>query len=319
VSRISRDKLELRKSRVVVSEVMSRAIEGTRYLIDSHRHHLSLSIPSEDIELEADAARLVQVLINLLANAARYTPEGGHIGVVVKHDAEALELSVRDNGIGIPAEQLSRIFDMFYQGGREHRSGHHGLGIGLGLVKKLVELHGGSVSAMSGGAGQGSTFTVRLPGPLHVVKPTPPPPKPATTIPSFSGLSVLIVEDNEDSAETLTELLELTGARLHTAHDGEMALRLGAQLEPNIILLDIGLPGMSGYEVAEQARRTPWGAQAFIIALTGWGNPDDRARSKAAGFDRHLVKPVDPRELMALIAEARDQLVRAVAPLDAAR
>jgi signal transduction histidine kinase/ActR/RegA family two-component response regulator len=319
VSRISRDQLELRKSRVVVSDIVSRAIEGTRYLVDGHRHQLTVSIPAEDVEFDADAARLVQVLINLLANAARYTPEGGQISVVAKHEAEALELSVSDNGVGIPVEQLPHVFDMFYQGGREHRSGHHGLGIGLGLVKKLVELHGGSVSARSGGAGQGSTFTVRIPGPIHVVKAQAPAPTPVTTIPSLSGLSVLVVEDNEDSAETLTELLELTGARLHTAHDGEKALLLGAQLEPNIILLDIGLPGMSGYEVAERARRTPWGTRAFIVALTGWGNSDDRARSKAAGFDRHLVKPVDPRELMALIAEGRDRPVHVESPLDAAR
>jgi signal transduction histidine kinase/CheY-like chemotaxis protein len=319
VSRISRDQLELRKSRVVVSDVVSRAIEGTRYLIDGHRHRLSVSIPAEEVEVDADAARFVQVLINLLANAARYTPEGGHISVVAKHEAEALELSVSDNGVGIPVEQLPHVFDMFYQGGREHRSGHRGLGIGLGLVKKLVELHGGSVSVSSGGVGQGSTFTVRIPGPLHVVKAKAPAPSPVTTIPSLSGLSVLVVEDNEDSAETLTELLELTGARLHIAHDGEKALLLGAQLEPNIILLDIGLPGMSGYEVAERARRTPWGTRAFIVALTGWGNSDDRARSKAAGFDRHLVKPVDPRELMALIAEGRDRPVHVESPLDVAR
>jgi signal transduction histidine kinase/CheY-like chemotaxis protein len=318
VSRISRDKLELRKSRVVVSECVARAIEGTRHLIDRHRHHLSVSMPEEDIVLEGDAARLVQVLVNLLANAARYTSEGGHICMVAKHETGALELSVSDNGIGIPAEQLPHVFDMFYQGGPEHRSGHHGLGIGLGLVKKLVELHGGNVSAQSGGAGEGSTFTVRIPGPLHLEKAKAPAFNPATTIPSFSGLTVLVVEDNEDSAEILADLLELTGARLHTAHDGEMALQLGAQLEPNIILLDIGLPGISGHEVVERARRTPWGARAFIVALTGWGSTEDRARSKAVGFDRHLVKPVDPRELMMLIAEARDQPVPVVAVRDPA-
>ncbi len=195
---------------------------------------------------------------------------------------------------------------MFFQGGREHRRGHHGLGIGLGLVKKLVELHDGSVSAESRGPGEGSVFTVRIPGPLHMARAKAPAPVPATTVPSFSGISVLVVEDNEDSAEILKEMLELTGAPVHAAHDGETALRLGAQLEPNIILLDIGLPGMSGYEVAERSRRTPCGARAFIVALTGWGSTDDRARSEAAGFDRHLVKPVDPPELMALIAEARD-------------
>jgi signal transduction histidine kinase/ActR/RegA family two-component response regulator len=306
VSRISRDRLELRTSRVLVSEVVARAIEGTRYLIDSHRHQLSVDMPADELELEADAARLVQVLINLLANASRYTPEGGQIRLSVKHEGEALELSVSDNGIGISAEQVPHVFDMFYQGGRGHRSGHHGLGIGLGLVKKLIELHGGSVSVGSGGAGEGSTFCVCIPGPLQVVNAKAPAPSPATMIPSFSGLSVLVVEDNEDSAEILGELLALTGARLQIARDGELALGLAAQFEPNIILLDIGLPGMSGYEVAARARQTTWGSRAFIIALTGWGSANDRARSRAAGFDRHLVKPVDPKELMALLAEARD-------------
>ncbi len=303
VSRISRDKLELRTSPVLLSDVVTRAIEGTRYLIDAHRHDLRVSLPAQDIRFDADAARLVQVLINLLANAARYTPEGGHVALDARREAEDLVISVSDDGSGIAEEQLPRVFDMFYQGGREHRSGHHGLGIGLGLVKKLIELHGGSVSAASAGAGKGSTFSVRLPGPFGVVQAEAPPSKPALAVPTFRGMAVLVVEDNADSAEVLTDLIELTGAHVRTAHDGETALELGAQLEPRVILLDIGLPGMSGYEVAQQARRTPWGAQAFIVALTGWGSPDDRARSKQAGFDRHLVKPVDPQALMALISE----------------
>lgn len=303
VSRISRDKLELRKEPVALSEIIASAVEGTRYLMETHGHELALSLPSDQVWFDADAARLVQVLTNLLGNAARYTPEGGHIALAAEVQAGGIAISVSDDGIGIPPEQLPHVFDMFYQGEREHRSGHHGLGIGLGLVKKLIELHGGSVTAQSAGAGQGSTFSFHLPGPVRVEKAEVAPSRPALSMPSLNGLPVLVVEDNEDSAEVLTTLIELTGARVRTAHDGETALTLAAELEPRVILLDIGLPGMSGYDVAREVRRTAWGGRTAIVALTGWGSPDDRARSKEAGFDRHLVKPVNPRALIALLEE----------------
>ncbi|HEU4577683.1 MAG TPA: ATP-binding protein [Polyangiaceae bacterium] len=311
VNRISRDTLELRKGPARLSEIVTGALEASRYLLEAHQHRVSVQLPEQEVQLDADAARLVQVLTNLLTNAARYTPAGGEISLGARLEPRAgagsaeeheLTLSVRDNGIGIESEQLARVFDMFYQVGR--RQG--GLGIGLALVRKLVELHGGSVVATSDGSGLGSTFTLRLPRAL----PLPVPPAPASlaapALPALQRLNVLVVEDNRDSAEMLGELLELAGAQVQLAHDGESALSLAAQFEPQVILLDIGLPGISGYDVARQVRSSGWGARARIVALTGWGNADDRVRSRDAGIDRHLVKPVQPSALMALLAELHD-------------
>jgi signal transduction histidine kinase/CheY-like chemotaxis protein len=319
VSRISRDSLELRKGEVRLSEVVAGALEASRYLIEAQRNRVSVQLPAAEVQLEADAARLVQVLTNLLTNAARYTPAGGEITLMARLEppAEAtpsggqhqLVLSVRDTGVGIEPEHLPRIFDMFYQAGQAGRQERHGLGIGLALVHKLVELHGGSVSASSTGAGHGSTFTVRLPGAVPLPSPAvaASPTAPALpALPALQRLSVLLVEDNRDSAEMLAELLALAGAEVQLAHDGESALLLAAQLEPQVILLDIGLPGISGYDVARQVRSSSWGQRARIVALTGWGNAEDRIRSKEAGIDRHLVKPVQPGVLMALLAELRD-------------
>jgi len=316
VSRISRDRLELRKEQVQLSEIVAGALEASRYLIDAHQHRVSVQLPEQEVQLEADAARLVQVVTNLLTNAARYTPAGGEILLAARLEPPAADassseprellLSVRDNGIGIEPEQLPRVFDMFYQVGQASRQGRNGLGIGLALVRKLVELHGGSVSAASAGAGQGSTFTVRFPGAMPLPAASAPASPAAPALPPLQRLRVLLVEDNLDSAEMLGELLELAGAQVQLAHDGESALGLGAQLEPQVILLDIGLPGISGYEVARRVRSSSWGERTSIVALTGWGNADDRVRSKEAGIDRHLVKPVQPGALLALLTELRD-------------
>jgi signal transduction histidine kinase/CheY-like chemotaxis protein len=311
VSRISRDSLELRKGPVRLSEIVAGALEASRYLIEAQRHRVSVQLPEQDVQLEADAARLVQVVTNLLTNAARYTPAGGEIALTARlepsreanssSEQQLLAISVRDNGVGIEPEQLPRVFDMFYQVGQ--RQG--GLGIGLALVRKLVELHGGSVGATSAGVDQGSTFTVRLPGAVPLPAPAAPASLAAPVLPPLHSLRVLVVEDNRDSAEMLGELLELAGAQVQLAHDGESALDLGAQLDPQVILLDIGLPGMSGYDVARAVRSASWGKHTRIVALTGWGNADDRVRSKEAGIDRLLVKPVQPSALMALLAELR--------------
>jgi signal transduction histidine kinase/ActR/RegA family two-component response regulator len=318
VSRISRDSLELRKGWVRLSEVVAGALEASRYLIEAQGHRVSVQLPAAEVQLEADAARLVQVLTNLLTNAACYTAAGGEITLTGQLEplSEAppsgarhqLLLSVRDTGVGIEPEHLPRVFEMFYQARQQSRQGGHGhgLGVGLALVHKLVELHGGSVSATSVGAGQGSTFTVRLPGAVSLPAPAAAATPTAPALPALQRLSVLLVEDNRDSAEMLAELLALAGAEVQLAHDGESALLLAAQLEPQVILLDIGLPGISGYEVARQVRSSSWGQQARIVALTGWGSANDRIRSKEAGIDRHLVKPVQPSALMALLAELRD-------------
>lgn len=311
VGRISEDKLELRRSHASLFRVIAGAVEASRYLIDAHRHQLSLSLPEVDLALDADAARLVQVFTNLLTNAARYTPPDGHISLSAKRSGfenggeGELVIAVSDDGVGIAAEDLSHVFDMFFQADRAGRTGQQGMGIGLSLVKKLVELHGGSVVARSEGRGLGSSFEVRLPASIVLGNMAPAALDSSPPSLTFSDLSVLVVEDNQDSAEMLTDLLQRAGATVHTAHDGESALALGAEFQPQIILLDIGLPGISGYDVAREARRARWGAQAFIVALTGWGQPADRSRSHDAGFDRHLVKPVNPDSLMAMIAEFR--------------
>ena len=316
VSRISQDKLELRKAPVRLSELVAGALEASGHLLEREGHRVSIALPEQELQLEADEARLVQVFTNLFTNAARYTPAGGEIalsaqlepapgGTSADPDRPQLVVRVRDNGVGIAAEQLPHVFDMFYQVGRHARQGRHGLGIGLALVRKLVELHGGSVSATSEGAGKGSTFTVRLPAALLPTAMAAPANQLAPSLSGFRSLRVLVVEDNHDSAEMLSELLQLAGAEVHLAPDGESALVLVARVQPRVILLDIGLPGMSGYDVARQVRDSSWGAQVLIVALTGWGSAEDRARSRAAGVDRHLVKPVDPEALMALIAEFR--------------
>lgn len=311
VSRISRDKLELRKSKVGLRRIISAAVEGTRYLVDAHRHRLNVTLPPDDVQLEADGARLVQVFTNLLTNAARYTPAGGTIDVMAQLDGDgAVTVSVTDDGVGIREDQLARIFDMFFQAEADSRRGRHGLGIGLSLVKKLVELHGGSVSVHSAGPGRGSTFAVRFPSSI-VEQAAESPSSGPVALARFAGACVLVVEDNQDSAEMLAHLLRMTGASVHVAHDGESGLALAAEVHPQIVLLDIGLPGISGYEVARELRRTPWGTEAFVVALTGWGQSEDRARSADAGVDQHLVKPVDPDQLLAAIAAYQSGAARA--------
>ncbi len=304
VGRISQDKLELRKSRVVLSEIVSAAVEGSRYEIDKKGQSLSIALPQSPIELDGDAVRLVQVLTNLLANAARYTPPGGSIELTASCDRSSeLSISVADSGIGIAPEQMPHIFEMFFQAERENRRGRHGLGIGLALVRKLVELHGGSVSAHSAGTGMGSKFVVRLPLPA-VPASSAEPIEPAPRQTRLVGLRVLVIEDNQDSADMLRTMLEGLGAEVVVAYDGESGLDAGAAFEPQVVLLDIGLPGMSGYEVARELRCCDWGAHALLMALTGWGQADDRARSQAAGFDWHLVKPVKPEQLLELVQQA---------------
>ncbi len=321
VSRISQDKLELRKSPVKLAEVISGALEASRYLLDQHQHELSVQLPPDDVQLEADAARLVQIFTNLLSNAARYTPDGGRISVsaelvpsgapeagAASDPASATELlvTVADSGVGIAPDQLVRIFDMFYQARTDDQEARQGLGIGLALVRKLVELHGGSVSAHSAGSDRGSTFQVRLPARMVAAAAPAVTSDVAATSPELDSLRVLVVEDNIDSGEMLTELLQQTGAEVHHVADGDAALLTGERLRPQVVLLDIGLPGKTGYEVAREARATTWGERAFIVALTGWGSAEDRERTRAAGFDRHLVKPVQPKALLDLIAERRD-------------
>jgi PAS domain S-box-containing protein len=303
ISRINRNMMEVRRTKVLLTDVLTSALEISRPLIDAAGHELSVSLPSEPAYLDADLTRLAQVFGNLLSNSAKYTPDGGRIRLVAERRGDEVLVSVRDNGIGIPARSLSSIFDMFSQVDRSLERSTGGLGIGLALVKGLVEMHGGSVTAESPGAGQGSTFTVRLP--LMTSRPdleTPGPEK-EQTAPSGPSRRILVVDDNRDAATSLATVLRLLGNEVRTAHDGGEAVELAEAFHPDLILMDVGMPRLNGYEAARRIREQPWGRGATIIALTGWGQVGDRVQSKEAGCDGHLVKPVEISDLQALLDE----------------
>lgn len=304
VARVSSGKVSLRKERVMLRSVVDAAIETSRQMIESAGHGLQLRLPAEPLVLDADRTRLVQVLANLLNNAAKYTPHGGQIEVVAHRDDGAAIIRVADTGVGIPLEMLPRVFEMFTQVGTSLERSQGGLGIGLTLVKRLVEMHGGSVEADSPGIGRGSTFTVRLPLAADANEDT------AGTSPGSgerrrASLDVLVVDDNRDAAESLSIILELHGHRVQTAHDGPDALKLLGTFRPQLILLDLGLPGMSGYEIARRIRESPELKGVTLAALTGWGQDEDRRRTREAGFDHHLVKPASPTELEAILDAVR--------------
>ena len=303
VSRFTRGKVNLRIERVELADVVARAVESARPLIDARGHELSVSVPHEPVHLHADLTRVIQVLGNLLTNAAKYTPESGHVWLTAFREGDEAVVGVRDNGIGIPAEMLPQVFDLFTQVARTLDRSQGGLGIGLTLVRSLVELHGGSVHAASEGPGRGSEFVVRLPA-LPADLPRNDERKAVTArAPPTISHRILIVDDNVDSAESLAMLLELTGHIARTAHDGPAALETALAFRPRVVLLDIGLPRMDGYEVARRLRQDPAYAGMTVIAMTGYGQEEDRRRSKEAGFDRHLVKPVDPDELQDLLLQ----------------
>lgn len=313
VSRITQGKIQLRKEHIALSEVVKIATEISRPLIENGKHTLTVTVSPEPVLVEADATRLVQVLANLLNNAAKYTEEKGHIWLTAACEAEQAVIRVRDDGMGIPQDMLPRIFDMFTQVKSSLQRSQGGLGIGLTLVKKLVEMHGGTVSAYSDGLGQGSEFVVRLP--LAAVR--------APQAPSHRGaqaqdtralqqarLRILVVDDNKDSAETLTLALGVRGHEVRTAYDGYQAVEMAKDFIPDVVLLDIGLPGISGYEVARRIRKQPMLKGVVLIAQTGWGQEEDCRQSQAAGFDYHFVKPIDLPELYALLAELGSFAVR---------
>jgi two-component system, chemotaxis family, CheB/CheR fusion protein len=302
VSRISRGKIELRRGRIELAAVLTDAIEIARPLSERREHELTVTVPPEPICVNADPLRLTQVVGNLLNNACKFTEKGGRIRLSVEREGEQAVIRVRDNGIGIAANQLPLIFDMFMQADVSIERSGSGLGIGLALVKNLVEMHGGTVEAHSAGVGHGSEFVVRLPITAEAATPqpiAPPVDEPATT----TARRILVVDDNRDAAESLAMLLELTGNETHTAHDGLEALETAAQVRPDLILLDIGLPKINGYEAARRIREQPWGKSVVLVALTGWGQAEDRQKSREAGFDGHIVKPVDLEALTRLLAE----------------
>jgi PAS domain S-box-containing protein len=301
VSRITRGTMELRKSRVELATVVESAVETVRPIIQQLEHELTVELPKQPIVVEADPTRLAQVISNLLNNAAKYMSRGGHIYLVAKRDETSVTISVKDTGIGIPGEMLDRIFDMFIQVDGSLERAHGGLGIGLTLVKRLVEMHGGSVEAHSDGLNCGSEFVVRLP---IVVELLGEPHETNGTGPLPSGKRrILVVDDNESAARVLGLLLTALGNEVQTAFDGQTAIELAESFRPGIVLLDIGMPKMNGYETAHRIRQQPWGKEMVLAALTGWGQEDDKRRTREVGFDHHFVKPVDPSVLQRFLAE----------------
>jgi CheY-like chemotaxis protein len=304
VSRITRGKIDLRRHRLDLAAVIGSAVETTRPLIDAAGHFLTVDLGGEPLELDGDGVRLAQVFGNLLNNAAKYTPNGGQITLRAERRGADVVVSVRDNGAGIRSDVLAKIFEPFVQAERTYDRSQGGLGIGLTLVRSIVQLHGGSVEARSAGPGLGSEFTVRLPREQAVAATTSA--EMAAPATRLGGQRILVVDDNVDSAESLSELLRCLGADVLTAHDGPAALECVRTHKPSAAVLDIGMPGMDGYEVARRVRAGPDGAALTLIALTGWGNEEDRRRSREAGIDHHLVKPVDLGVLESLLAGDRD-------------
>jgi signal transduction histidine kinase/CheY-like chemotaxis protein len=302
VSRITRNRLELRKARIDLAEVIRAAVDTSHPLIEAAGHELTVTVPPRELLLDADPTRLAQALSNLLNNAARYTEPGGHIWLTADQQGSDAVVTVRDTGVGIPGEMLPRIFDLFTQVDRALERAQGGLGIGLTLVKRLVEMHGGSVEARSEGPGAGSEFEMRLPLVVKPARAHQPAHEQAAGVPLTSSLRILIVDDNNDSALTQAMFLQLTGNDVRVAYDGMEALTIASEFRPDVVLLDIGLPRMNGYDVARQIRQQPWGASMVLIAVTGWGQEADKHRSREAGFDHHMVKPVDPTALMNLLA-----------------
>jgi signal transduction histidine kinase/DNA-binding response OmpR family regulator len=303
VSRITRGKIALQVEPVDVAGVVDRAVEISRPLIDARRHALHVSLPPEPIRAQVDPARVAQVVANLLNNAAKYTEEGGSIWLTVERVDHTLVFRVRDTGIGIPPEMLPKVFDLFTQVDRSLDRSQGGLGIGLTLVHRLVEMHGGSVAAFSPGPNRGSEFVVRLPVVVDGPKEQAPAGGPAGTR-GTPSLRVLVVDDNVDAAESLALLLRMMGQVVRTVHDGVSALGAAESFQPDVVLLDIGLPRMDGYEVARQLRQRGL-TDTLLVAVTGYGQEADLARSREAGFDRHLVKPVDPDTLAELFSSLR--------------
>ena len=299
VSRITHGTLELKKGRTELTSVVAAAIEAARPLLDARQHTLSLDLPKETVRLDADSVRIAQILSNLLINAAKYTDAGGRIELHARQEGRTVAISVKDNGIGISAEMMPKLFTLFSQARPALERSEGGLGIGLALVRGLVDLHGGTIEARSKGLNRGSEFTVHLP--VVVAAPEQSAGE-ADAEPSPSEpLRVLVADDNRDSAETCGMLLELAGHKVRIAHTGQAALDLAHRFHPHVLLLDIGMPELNGYQVAEAIRAAPWGRNMVLIAVTGWGQEADKRRALAAGFDHHLTKPIDVTRLEALL------------------
>jgi CheY-like chemotaxis protein len=305
VSRITRDKLELRRSIVTLQSVLDNAVEAAQPGILAHRHQLSVTLPAQTVWLNVDPARAAQVFSNLLNNAAKYTEDGGMLQLVARAEADEVVVSVIDNGVGVPEQQVSTVLEMFGQVDSTLERSEGGLGIGLSLAKRLVEMHNGRIALRGAPDGQGTEVEVRL------AAVTPPLGHSAAvaSAPVATGearaFRVLVADDNEDSARTLAMVLDVMGHQTRMANDGIQAVSQAQEFEPDLVLLDIGMPGLNGYEACRQIRQQAWATTVTIIAVTGWGHDEDRRRSKAAGFDLHLVKPLDPLVVERLMRELK--------------
>jgi signal transduction histidine kinase len=292
VSRITRGKINIDAQPFELSAAVARAVETVQPMMMQQKHELLIDLPPTPLLIQGDLTRVTQVIGNVLANAVKYTDDGGRIAVSAKLDGALVEIRVSDNGIGIPASMLPTVFDLFSQAGAMHGRSRGGLGIGLALVKRLVEMHGGSVEIRSGGTGQGTEFLIRLPAAPGAEAAAPAeaaPPAPSTD----SKRRILIVDDNEDALMSLANLLGLDGHEVRTAANGFLALDAAPAFQPEVAVLDIGMPGLDGYELARRIRAQSWGHSMVLVALTGWGQESDRRRSREAGFDSHWVKPLD--------------------------
>ena len=299
VSRIATGKLGLHKERVELESVVRDAVESSRAYVDSRGHELTVVLPPGPVVLDADPARITQVFLNLLNNAAKYSEPCRSIRLTARHVGGEVEVSVQDHGIGIPAEKLPHIFEAFMQVDTSWQRSQGGMGIGLSLVKEFVELHGGSVEVRSLGLGQGSEFLVRLPVAAGDVS------EPAVAAENLRVpcCRVLVVDDNKDAAASLAMILKMMGHEVRISNDGVTAVAEAAEFQPRMVLMNLGMPNVDGYEAARRIRAQPWGAELFLVALTGWGAEEDRRRTHDGGFDSHLVKPVDMDILRKLITE----------------
>jgi PAS domain S-box-containing protein len=303
ISRVSQNKMELRRSRVLLKDVISSAVETARPAIEEAGHEFTIRLPPEPVYLDADLTRLAQVFSNLLNNSAKYTERGGRIWLSAEREGGEVTVYVRDTGLGIPANDLPRIFEMFSQVDRSIERSTGGLGIGLALVKGLVEMHGGTVTATSAGQGKGSTFAVKLPALESAAAPSTG--IPSGISPPYAGprRRILVVDDNRDSADSMATMLSLMGNEVRTAHDGIEAIEAAKEFRPKAILMDLGMPNLNGYGATQRIREQPWGRDMTIIAMTGWGQEADRTQSNDVGCDGHLVKPVNLSDLENLLTE----------------
>jgi len=303
VGRMSTGKIRLRKEKVLYGQVVARAVEAVRPLLDARRHQLTVDLPPGDLWLEADGTRLAQVLQNLLVNAAKFTPEGGRIALSVALEGKRVLTRVRDNGVGLAPQALEQVFELFSQGDGQAAAKESGLGIGLTLARSLVEMHGGTLHAESEGPGRGATFCFFLP---HA--------QAAQEGGEEGAMRCLIVDDNRDAADSLAQIVRLMDCSVRTAYSGTQGLEVAGQFSPQVVLLDLGMPGMGGYEVLRRLREQAGGALLLVAAVTGYGNEDDRRRVAEAGFDVHLVKPVDFAQLQNFLEGARARLAARAAP-----